>query len=88
MKMEATLKKELMDHEFEINLRLKKMELDNVRSKEVEKEDRKDQRTKIEATQESELIDQKENKKPPKDFESIGNDIMGGISMSDFGVAL
>jgi hypothetical protein len=88
MKMEAALKKELMDHEFEINLRLKKMELDNVRSKEIEQEDRKDQRTKIEATQESELIDQKENKKPPKDFESIGNDAMGGISMSDFGVAL
>jgi hypothetical protein len=68
--MEAALKKELMDHEFEINLRLKKMELDNVKDKEISKEDRKDKRTKIEATQESELMDQKENKTPPKDFES------------------
>ena len=70
MQMEAALKKELMDHEFEINLRLKKMELDNVKDKEISKEDRKDKRTKIEATQESELMDQKENKTPPKDFES------------------
>ena len=88
MQMEAALKKELMDHEFEINLRLKRMELDNIKSKEIEKEDRKDKRTKIEATQESELMDQKENNKPPKDFESSGNDAMGGIDLSSFGMSL
>jgi len=86
MQMEAALKKELMDHEFEIALRLKKMELDNIKDKEIEKEDRKDKRTKIEATQESELIDQKENQKPPKNFESSGNDIMGGLDLSSFGM--
>ena len=42
------------------------------------KEDRKDERTKIQATQQSELIDQRKNEKPPKNFESAGNDIIGG----------
>ena len=87
MQMEAALKKELMNHEFEINLRLKKMELDNVKSKEIEKEDRKDKRTKIEGTQESELIDQKENNKPPKNFEQTGDDILSDINLSEFGMS-
>ena len=31
-----------------------------------------------ETTQQSELIDQRKNEKPPKNFESAGNDILGG----------
>ena len=31
-----------------------------------------------ETTQQSELIDQRQTGKPPKNFESAGNDIMGG----------
>jgi hypothetical protein len=51
-----------------------------------EKEDRKDERTKIQATQQSELIDQRNNKKPPKNFESAGNDILdGSFGLGDFG---
>tara|TARA_R110002020_G_scaffold45597_2_gene130298 strand:+ start:701 stop:3106 length:2406 start_codon:yes stop_codon:yes gene_type:complete len=84
MQMEAALKKELMDHEFEINLRLKKMESDALKDVESSKDDRKDKRTKIEATQESELIDQKENKKPPKNFESTSDDTIGGLDLSGF----
>ena len=80
MQMEAALKKELMNHEFEINLRLKKMEFDSDKNKEILKENRKDKRTKIEATQESELIDQKENKKPPKNFELSHDDILRNLS--------
>tara|TARA_R110000824_G_scaffold179_1_gene784 strand:- start:1779 stop:4181 length:2403 start_codon:yes stop_codon:yes gene_type:complete len=80
MQMEAALKKELMDHEFEINIRLKKMELDSVKSKDIEKEDRKDQRSKTEATQQSELIDQKENNKPPKNFEPASDNKLSGLS--------
>jgi hypothetical protein len=53
---------------------------------EAEKEDRKDNRTKIQATQQSELIDQRNNNKAPKNFESSGNDILGGVGdMSSFG---
>ena len=46
--------------------------------KETEKEDRKDERTRIQASQQSELIDQRNTQKPPKNFESAGNDILGG----------
>ncbi len=78
MQQEAMLKKELMNFEFELNLKLKQMETEILKTKEKVKEDRKDERTKIQASQQSELIDQRNNKKPPKNFESSGNDIMGG----------
>ena len=72
------LKKELMNHEFQLNMRLKAMEAEILKGREKEKEDRKDERTKIQASQQSELIDQRKTNKPPKNFESSGNDIMGG----------
>ena len=75
---EAAIKKELMNHEFQINMKLKQMELDTVNTKEKEKEDRKDEMTRIQASQQSELIDQRKSGKPPKNFESAGNDILGG----------
>ncbi len=75
---EANLKKELMNHEFELNMKLKEKELETTKMKESTKEDRKDERTRIQASQQSELIDQRNNQAPPKKFESSGNDIMGG----------
>jgi hypothetical protein len=54
------------------------MEVRAVSGKEKEKEDRKDKRTKIQASQQSELIDQRKNEKPPKNFESAGNDTLSG----------
>jgi hypothetical protein len=78
MQAEAELKKMLMEQEFQYNMQLKEMEVQGTRSREKEKEDRKDKRTKIQATQQSEMIDQRNNQKPPKNFESSGNDIMGG----------
>ena len=47
--------------------------------KETIKEDRKDDRQAQNASQQSELIDQKNSGNPPKKFESTGNDIMGGM---------
>jgi len=79
---EAELKKELMAYEFEINMALKEKELEILRQRDDNKEDRKDERTKIQATQQSELIDQRKNEKPPKNFESTSNDILSG----DFGL--
>ena len=79
MKEEALIKKELMNHEFMINMRLKNMELNIVKEKEGKKEDRKDERTRIQASQQSELIDQRNNNKAPKKFESMGNDSLGGL---------
>ena len=78
MQQEAMLKKDLMNHEFQINMQLKQMETEILKERESQKEDRKDERTKIQATQQSELIDQRKKESPPKNFESSGNDIMGG----------
>ena len=75
---EAGIKKQLMDHEFQLNMQLKQMEVEGIKGKEKEKEDRKDERTKIQASQQSELIDQRKTGAPPKKFESAGNDILGG----------
>ena len=85
MYQEAEVKKMLMQQEFEYNMQLKGGETQQKAQGEKEKEDRKDKRTKIQASQQSELIDQRNNNKPPKNFESSGNDILGGIDMSEFG---
>ena len=82
MELEVQHKLRLMEYEFQINQQLQKMNMDQVDMKETRKEDRKDNRTKMQASQQSELIDQRLNKKPPKNFESSGNDILGG----DFGL--
>ena len=78
MMQEVQMKKELMQLEFEMNMQLKGVEVDGQKTKEKEKEDRKDERTRIQASQQSELIDQRNSGKPPKNFESAGNDILGG----------
>jgi hypothetical protein len=78
MTQEVQHKKELMNLEFQMNMQLKGLEVDGIKGREKEKEDRKDERTKIQASQQSELIDQRKNAKPPKNFESAGNDILGG----------
>jgi len=78
MMQEVQMKKELMALEFQYNMQLKGIEVDGVKDREKQKEDRKDERTKIQATQQSEMIDQRNSGKPPKNFESAGNDILGG----------
>jgi hypothetical protein len=75
---EAMLKKELMQLEFQMNMQLKGIEVQGKKNEINEKEDRKDGRTKLQATQQSELIDQRKNNLPPKNFESSGNDILSG----------
>jgi len=78
LQQELQMKKELMAAEFEYNMQLRQMEAEAVDKKENQKENRKDERTKIQATQQSELIDQRNNGKAPKNFESAGNDNIGG----------
>jgi len=72
MIQEAEIKKQLMQmqHQFDMQLKQLDMQIDN--TKEKTKEDRKDQRTKIQATQQSEMIDQRNNSRPPKDFANEG----------------
>ena len=78
MQQEVEMKKQLMALEFQYNMQLKGVEVEGMKSREKEKEDRKDERTKIQATQQSEMIDQRNSGKPPKNFESAGNDTLGG----------
>jgi len=75
---EAQLKKDLMQLEFQMNMQLKGIEVDAQKQTIKEKEDRKDERTKLQASQQSELINQRKNNLPPKSFESAGNDILSG----------
>jgi len=84
LEREAAIKKELMEFEFQLNMSLKEREADVIKNKEKYKEDRKDERTKIQATQQSELIDQRKTGKPPKDFESAGFDNLGGFGLEQF----
>ncbi len=78
MSAEVNAKKELMELEFQYNMQLKGLEVDKNKAKETEMEDRKDQRTRIQGTQQSEMIEQRKNDSPAKNFESSGNDVMGG----------
>ena len=85
LNQEADVKRQLMEQEFQYNMQLKGVEVDKRSQGEKEKEDRKDKRTKIQATQQSEMIDQRKNEKPPKNFESSSNDIVnGGFDLGAF----
>jgi len=83
MQQEIQAKQQLMALEFEFNMRLKGMETENLKTREKEKEDRKDERTRIQASQQSEMIEQRKGNQPAKKFESAGNDILGGRSATD-----
>jgi len=84
LQQEAEIKKQLMELEFQFNMQLAQVEANAKMSAEGSKEDRKDERTKMQATQQSELIDQRQNNSLPKNFESAGNDVMGGIDLGQF----
>jgi len=85
MSTEVAAKKELMGLEFQYNMQLKGLEVNKNQAKEKEMEDRKDQRTRIQGTQQSEMIEQRKNDSPAKNFESAGNDVMdGGFGLGGF----
>jgi hypothetical protein len=84
MQQEALIKKQLMAEEFSYQLQLAEMQLVQAQEKLNKMEDRKDQRTKLQATQQSELIEQRQNNTLPKDFESAGFDNLGGFGLEQF----
>ena len=83
MEQEAFIKKELMAEEFQYQLRLAELNMKAQKDKEAQIENRKDQRVKIQGTQQSELIDQRQNDLLPKNFEST-NDGLGGFDLEQF----
>ena len=58
-----------MELQFNYDKQLKEMELQRLGTKESLIEDRKDTRTRIEGTQQSQMIDQRKNDLLPTDFE-------------------
>ena len=85
MQTEAQIKRELMAEEFNYNIQLAQAHIGATKAKEQEIEDRKDQRIKMQGTQQSELINQRQTDGLPKDFESSGNDVLGGFGLEQFG---
>lgn len=84
MEREALIKKQLMSQEFEYNIQLAQARAQNETTKEKEIEDRKDERVRIQGTQQSELIDQRKNDLLPKNFESAGFDNLDGFGLEQF----
>jgi len=74
LKQEALVKRELMDHEFQINMQLRGMENETIDKRDNNKEDRKDKREDVKA-QNNQSIKRGESLKK---FESSGNDVVGG----------
>ena len=83
MEQETALKKQLMAEEFQYQLQLAQMEAQRETTREAEIEDRKDNRTRIQATQQSEMINQRQNDLLPTNFES-NNDSLGGFGLDQF----
>ena len=84
MQQEAEIKKGLMEVEFQYNMQLAQVHAGTKTKIDEQKEDRKDKRTKIQATQQSELIEQRQKQSTPKNFESAGMDNLGGFGLEQF----
>jgi hypothetical protein len=70
MQIAADLEKIKMQQKFEYDMQLKQLEVQAMQQKESAIEDRKDKRSKMEATQQSEMISQRQNDSLPVDFEN------------------
>ena len=84
LRAEAEIKRELMQAEFDFNMQLAQVRANAEGQKEQDIEDRKDKRIRMQGTQQSELINQRKNNLLPTDFESSGNDVLGGIGLEQF----
>ena len=78
---EVEFKKQLMEQEFEYNMQLKNLESKTKSDNESMKENRKDNRTKIQATQQSEMIEQRNNDAGAKNFEATSDSISSGMEL-------
>jgi hypothetical protein len=78
LEKEASVKKELMAFEFELNSKLKMQEKEVAGKMEAVREDRKDQRVDRQAEHQKQMITQRSEGDSLKKFESSGNDIVTG----------
>ena len=77
MKMEFQYKSDLIKLQQGFQGQVKQAEMDLLHKKDMEKEDRKDQRTKLQATQQSKMINQRQQDLNPIDFNE--EDSLGGM---------
>ncbi len=70
MQLDTQLQQQIMEVKFGYDQKLKQMDLDKMTQKERDIEDRKDERTRIQATQQSQMINQRQNDSLPTNFES------------------
>jgi len=68
VQQEANIKRQLMELQHQFDLELKRMELERMVEKEKLIEDRKDNRTRLEGTQQSQMISQRQNDSLPLNF--------------------
>ena len=80
---EAKLKGELMATEFQYQMQLKGVEQSQLDAREQKKEDSKDFRTKLQATQQSKMIEQRKRDLPSINFES-NEDSLDGFDLAEF----
>jgi hypothetical protein len=83
MQAEAQIKEQLMQVEFSYNMQLKGMEVDKIKQLETDREKAKDNRTKLQATQQSKLIEQRQKDLPAMNFESE-EDSLDGFDLEQF----
>jgi hypothetical protein len=81
MQAQKEIDKEILQMKHQFQMQLKQMEKDMSSSKDKYKEDRKDERTDKQATQQSKLIRQRKQDLPPVDFREAGdaNQIMSNL---------
>ena len=72
MQAAAQIEQQKMQVQFQFDMQLKQLEVQSMQSKEGAIEDRKDKRSKMEATQQSALISQRQNDLLPQNFEDQG----------------
>jgi hypothetical protein len=80
---EAALKSQLMREEFEYNVQIRSMEIQDFIGRDKMKEDAKSQRISQQNTEQSKLINQRKNNLPPLSFES-NEDSLDGFDLAEF----
>lgn len=83
MRAEAMFKKELMQEEFMYQMRIKGVEVEGIKERDKMKEDEKAKRIDRQNTQQSKLIEQRQQKAPAIIFES-NEDSLDGFDFAEF----
>ena len=83
LKNEAALKQQLMTYEFQLNMQLKGVEESQINKRETKREEAKSERISQQNTEQSKLIQQRQEKLPPVNFESK-EDSLDGFDLAEF----